>query len=177
MSGAETAILLCVPEAEPLVHEWRAKGDPSAAHGVPAHVTLLYPFLPAERVDAGVLAELEWFFKGVDSFPVGFDRVGRFEQHGVVFLQSGSDALGQLTRALARRWPECPPYSGEIPVDEVVPHLTIVQTDDRALRQSAANAVSPGLPVRFLAERAALWSCDDAGEWSETATFRFGPPE
>ena len=177
MAGLETAILLCVPEAEPLVHEWRAAGDPSAAHGVPAHVTLLYPFLPAERVDAGVLGELEWYFRGVDSFEVGFDRVGRFEHHGVVFLQPDSDALVQLTRALARRWPECPPYGGAVPIDDVVPHLTIVQTDDRALRQSAANAMSPGLPVRFLAEHAALWTCDDAGDWSETATFPFGPRE
>lgn len=177
MSGPQTAILLCVPEAEALVHDWRAKGDPSAAHGVPAHVTLLYPFLPAEQIDPGILAELEWFFRGVDSFPVGFNQVGRWEQSGVVFLKPDSDTLVELTRALARRWPECPPYAGEIPVQELVPHLTIVQTDDRALRQSAANAVSPGLPVRFVAEHASLWSCDDTGEWSETATFPFGPPE
>ena len=45
----ESAILLCVPEAEKLVHEWRLKGDPSAARGVPAHVTLLYPFLPGSH--------------------------------------------------------------------------------------------------------------------------------
>lgn len=53
----ETAVLLRVPEAEPLVREWRAKGDPSAAHGVPAHVTLLYPFVPsvaANAVSAGL---------------------------------------------------------------------------------------------------------------------------
>src|SRR4051812_32565116 len=61
----ESAILLAVPEAEPLVHEWRAKGDPSAAHGVPAHVTLLYPFLPVEAIDVGVTAELDWFFRGI----------------------------------------------------------------------------------------------------------------
>ena len=60
----ESAVLLAVPEAEPLVHEWRAVGDPSAAHGVPAHVTLLYPFLPSDQLDDGVIAELAWFFKG-----------------------------------------------------------------------------------------------------------------
>src|SRR6476469_1524984 len=131
----ESAILLAVPEAEPLVHEWREQGDPSAAQGVPAHVTLLYPFLPSEAVDDGVVAELEWFFRGIDAFPCEFTSVGRFEHVGVVFLQPSSDALTELTRALARRWPECPPYSGEVEVEDVVPHLTIVQTDDRALRQ------------------------------------------
>lgn len=173
----QTAILLCVPEAEPLVHEWREKGDPSAAHGVPAHVTLLYPFLPAASLDAGVTAELEWFFRGVDAFEVRFASVGRFEHAGVVFLKPESDALVQLTRALARRWPECPPYAGEIPIDEVVPHLTIVQTEDRAMRQSAANDMSAQLPLAALARSAALWVQGDDGEWSERASFAFGPPE
>jgi len=173
----ESAILLAVPDAEPLVHEWRAKGDPSAAHGVPAHVTLLYPFLPVEDLDAGVLAELEWFFRGIDAFQVEFSRVGRFEHAGVVWLEPGSDALVELTRALARRWPECPPYSGEIPIDELVPHLTIVHTEDRALRQSAANAVSPQLPLRVLLTQAALWVRDENDEWAQRETFDFAPPE
>ncbi|MCW2735627.1 2'-5' RNA ligase family protein [Nocardioides sp.] len=173
----QTAILLCVPEAEPLVHEWRLEGDPSAAHGVPAHVTLLYPFLPAARVDDGVLAELGWFFRGIDSFPVSFTKVRRWEDAGVVWIEPTSDALVQLTRALARRWPECPPYGGEIPADELIPHLTIVQTEDRALRQSAANAVSPGLPFHIVASSAALWQQDDAGAWAERASFPFGPAE
>ena len=173
----ETAILLCVPEAEPLVHEWRRKGDPSAAHGVPAHVTLLYPFLPLSAIDAGVLEELRWFFRGVDAFPVRFTSVGRFEHEGVVFLRPDSNALLEMSKALARRWPECPPYGGKIAVEELVPHLTIVETDDRALRRSAANAVSPGLPFRMTATEAALWAQDDNGEWSEHTTFPFGPPE
>ena len=173
----ESAILLAVPEAEPLVHEWRAKGDPSAAHGVPAHVTLLYPFLPVDRIDDGVLAELTWFFRGVDAFDVRFASVARWEHAGVVYLKPESDALVQLTRSLIRRWPECPPYAGDIPPDEVQPHLTIVHTDDRALRQSAANAVSPGLPLRVVAEQASLWTCDADWEWSIRATFPLGPRE
>jgi hypothetical protein len=173
----ESAILLCVPAAEPLVHEWRQKGDPSAAHGVPAHVTLLYPFLPVEALDDGVTAELRWFFTGIDAFPVRFGSVRHFEDAGVVWLEPESDALVQLTRALARRWPECPPYAGTIPIDELIPHLTIVQTDDRALRRSAANAVSPGLPFEIVASSAALWVQDGDGAWAERTSFPFGPPE
>jgi hypothetical protein len=173
----ETAILLCVPEAEPLVHEWRLKGDPSAAHGVPAHVTLLYPFLPLASIDDGVLAELSWFFRGVDAFPVAFTAVRFWASTGVVWVEPSSDALVQLTRALARRWPECPPYAGEIPADELIPHLTIVQTEERSLRQAAANAVSPGLPFRTVAHEASLWVQDEAGEWSEHTRFPFGAPE
>lgn len=173
----ESAVLLAVPEAEPLVHEWRAVGDPSAAHGVPAHVTLLYPFLPSDRLDDGVLAELGWFFRGVDAFSFDFNRVARWEHAGVVYLEPRSTTLIDLTRSLARRWPECPPYGGEIDIDELLPHLTIVHTDDRNLRQSAANAVSPLLPLRATAREASLWVKGETGTWAHRETFAFGPGE
>lgn len=170
----DTAVLLAVPEAEPLVHDWRGAGDPSAAHGVPAHVTLLHPFLPSAQVDAGVLAELKWFFQGVDAFDVAFDKVGRFEGEGVVYLAPSGPALTELSRALCRRWPECPPYAGAIPVDDVIAHLTIVRTDDRGLRQRAGDAVSPQLPLVARIATASLWACDDDGEWSQQQTFALG---
>jgi hypothetical protein len=31
--------------------------------------------------------------------------------------------------------------------------------------------------LRTTAVQAALWVCDDDGEWTERATFPFGPPE
>ena len=45
----ETALVIAVPEAEPLVSDWRAQHDWSAQRGVPAHITLLYPFAPIEK--------------------------------------------------------------------------------------------------------------------------------
>ena len=168
----ESAVLLCVPEAEPLVGAWRQKAVPSAAKGVPAHVTLLYPFVPAEQLDAGVFAELEWFFKGVDAFPLLFDGVGEFAEEGVVYLEPADRALADLTKALALRWPECPPYAGKH--DELVPHLTAVHTSDAALRAEASAALREGLPLQAVAAQAALWECDEHGMWSERATFEFG---
>lgn len=40
----ESALVVLVPEAEALVKSFRDRHDPSAAAGVPAHITLLYPF-------------------------------------------------------------------------------------------------------------------------------------
>ena len=49
MLAIESALVVLVPEAEVVVKPFRDKYDPSAAHGCPAHVTLLYPFkLPDE---------------------------------------------------------------------------------------------------------------------------------
>ena len=39
----ESALLVAVPEAEPLVGALRLVHDPSAAVGVPAHITILLP--------------------------------------------------------------------------------------------------------------------------------------
>jgi hypothetical protein len=74
--SGSTAVLLCVPEAEPVVHGWRSTGDPSASRGVPAHVTLLSPFLPADRIDAGVLF-LEPAGDGLDELAAAWPVGGR----------------------------------------------------------------------------------------------------
>ena len=43
-SPRETALILPVADAEPAVARWRLAHDPSAAQGVPARITPLYPF-------------------------------------------------------------------------------------------------------------------------------------
>lgn len=171
----ESAVLLCVPEAEALVGPWRDRGDPSAAAGVPAHVTLLTPFLPVDRLDAGVLAELAWFFRGVDAFEVRFHEVAEFPEAGVLYLDPAEGDLDDLATALARRWPETPPYAGAVAHPHA--HLTVVRSADAGLRGEAGNAVRQGLPLVAVVAQAALWTCDDAGRWSEAHVFELGAPE
>lgn len=171
----ETAVLLCVPEADALVGPWHEKGDPSAAAGVPAHVTLLYPFLDSEQVDAGVLAELTWFFAGVDAFAVTFADVADVQDSGLVYLDPQGHELDELAAALARRWPECPPYGGA--VDAPHAHLTVVHTPDEALRRQAAQTVRPELPLTATGHRAALWVCEQSNRWREAHVFELGQAE
>jgi hypothetical protein len=45
---SESALVVLVPEAEPLVGPFRERYDPSASAGMPAHITINYPFLPME---------------------------------------------------------------------------------------------------------------------------------
>ncbi|MEU6741541.1 hypothetical protein [Streptosporangium sandarakinum] len=58
MKPTRTALIVPIPEAEEAVGPFRAALDVSAGWGVPAHVTVLYPFLPPERIDSRVLAAL-----------------------------------------------------------------------------------------------------------------------
>ena len=56
-----SALIVAVPEVEPLVGDWRSRYD-NATLGVPAHVTLLFPFVPAAQLDDVLLGELEALF-------------------------------------------------------------------------------------------------------------------
>jgi hypothetical protein len=58
--------------------EHRARLDASARDGVPAHLTVLYPFLPAGLIDNAVLALLAGLFAGVRAFRFTLDRVDWF---------------------------------------------------------------------------------------------------
>ena len=56
VTASESAVLVPFPEAERVVSPYRARLDGAAALGVPAHVTVLYPFVPPPAT--GGVAEL-----------------------------------------------------------------------------------------------------------------------
>jgi hypothetical protein len=56
----ESALIIVVPEAERLVKPFRDRHDPSAKDGVPAHITLLYPFKPPAEINNSVLDKLNF---------------------------------------------------------------------------------------------------------------------
>src|SRR5512144_1866565 len=80
----QTALVVPVPEAEPAVRTWRERYDPAARAGVPAHVTVLFPFLHASLVGHGTCAVLDEIFGRHRSFEVRFETCGRFP--GVLYL-------------------------------------------------------------------------------------------
>lgn len=92
--------------------------------GVPAHVTILFPFLAPEDIDE---AALEQLFGRFAAFEVRFDRLERFED-GTLWLRPAPVApFVDLTAAVWQRWPAHAPYEGTH--DEVIPHLTVTTTD------------------------------------------------
>jgi len=112
-----------VPEAEPAVGELRLAHDSSAARGVPAHVTILFPFAPPALADEEAIAELLAPFR---AFDFALDRVELFEDGTTWLRPEPSWPFVDLTAAVAQRWPEYPPYEGAF--DEVIPHLTVSET-------------------------------------------------
>jgi hypothetical protein len=162
----ETALMVGVPEAEPVVARWRERFDSSAAFGVPAHVTVLYPFLRRDVVEEGALAEL---FAARSPFEVGFERCARFP--GVLYLApEPAGPLRALTDAVVARWPEAVPYGGKY---EPVPHLTVTDGADLAMMDAIEAELTGRLPVRTRAVEVELIAFD--GEtWRRAASFPLG---
>ncbi len=164
-----------MPEAESLVGRWREDWDPSAAVGVPAHITVLYPWLPPDDIDDEVHTRLAELFAGHEPFDYRLTEVRRFESD-VVYLAPEPDApFRALTDAVVERWPDRPPYEGAH--DEVIPHLTVVQTDDptrvEALAAEVAVGTEMGLPIAARGDSVALLVERD-GWWGEEARFPLG---
>ncbi|MFG3086894.1 2'-5' RNA ligase family protein [Streptomyces antibioticus] len=142
--AGQSGLIVRVPEAEPLVRAWRDRLDPSVRAGVPAHVTVLFPFLDASRIDDAVCAEIGEVLARHRSFEARFERCGRFP--GVLYLAPEPDTgFRRLTEAIVARWPEHPPFGGQFA--DPVPHLTIAQSQDEATVDQAEADLRTGLPV------------------------------
>jgi hypothetical protein len=72
----ESALVFLVPEAEALVGRFRDRHDPAAAAGMPAHITLLYPFKSPDAIDAAVERALRQCFAPFAPFPSSLRRPG-----------------------------------------------------------------------------------------------------
>lgn len=97
--------------------------DSSAPLGVPAHITILFPFAPPDNVDEDALGELLAAHPGFD-FELA--SVEHFDD-GVTYLAPiPSEPFAALTYAVAERWPGYPPYEGLF--EMVIPHLTVGET-------------------------------------------------
>ena len=148
-----TALVIAVPEAAEAVEGWLEKtvlNKPS--NGVPAHVTILFPFVPAEELDDETLAALRELCAGVEPFDFQLPGCARFP--AVLYLApEPAGPFRALTEAVVARWPEQLPYEGEF--EEVVPHLTVAEGED-ALLDAAEADVAPKLPIAARATEVVL---------------------
>lgn len=173
----ESALVLLVPEAEALVKPFRDLYDPAAAAGMPAHITLLYPFRPPDAIDATVLDGLQQCFASFASLPFALAAVRRFESpDAVLYLEPEPTApFRALTSAIWQRHPETPPYGGRHA--DIIPHLSVAHVADQAELDAIALRFAPAaaavLPIRAMATEVALMDTR-SGRWQVRTTFGLG---
>ncbi len=166
----ESALLIPVPESEPLVSDWRSLYDGSAARGMPAHITLLYPFVAPGEIDDELIEELGSHFARKRAFTYSYPTTARFP--GVLYLAPDADApFSKMISALEKRFPDCPPYGGLF--EDVIPHLTVGDCRNRldlALMNRMDAELMPQLPLEARASEVWLMT-SRRGRWRKRHVF------
>ena len=171
---AETVLMVVVPEAEGLVKPFRDRFDPSASVGAPAHITVLYPFLPPERIDKAVCDRLVACCAAQAPIDFQLTEIRRFDDEVLYLAPAPDEPLRQLTLAIWHLFPETPPYAGRHA--EIIPHLSVAWVDDAMLLDCIArdfsSTASAHLPISARASALALFD-NVSGQWQKRQSFSF----
>lgn len=171
--AARSALIVEVSEADRVVGGFRTTWDEAATLGVPAHVSVLVPFLPPDTIDPSVRTRLAGVFAGFTRFDASFPEAGWFGDRTLWLAPEPSETFRRLTTALVESFPDCVPYGGQH--DEVVPHLTVAQDAGRQEMERVEQQVRRSLPIRTTVSGVSLWAgTDEPGSWRRVTTFRLG---
>jgi 2'-5' RNA ligase len=160
----ETALMVPMPSVDPVVEGVRRVHDSSRAFGVPAHITVLYPFLDGPSEDA--LGELAEIVVTVPAFEVVFGEVRAFPGWVLWLAPEPDGPFRRLTAAVADAF-GCPPYGGMH--GEPTPHLTVAE----GVAPGAVDLGGLGLPLRDTADCVELIEFDGTA-WRRRRRFSLG---
>jgi 2'-5' RNA ligase len=173
MNEPRTALVVEVPEAAVAVDTWRERTSPAKpSKGVPAHVTILFPFVPAAELD-DVLDDLRALFARLPSFAFELRECRHFP--GVLYLAPDPpDPFVALTEAVAAAYPAYPPYEGVFA--EIVPHLTAAEGEHSVLAR-AEGEIRQLLPIPAEAREVVLLEEVDPelARWRTHSRLPLGP--
>ncbi|WP_340672107.1 2'-5' RNA ligase family protein (plasmid) [Saccharopolyspora sp. ID03-671] len=165
----QTGIVIPVSEGQPLLDAVAERFPDAVRTGVPAHLSLLYPFVPAAELDEHVVSTLTSIFAQHEPLSVKFAGIVRSD--GFVALRpEPADRVEALASAVRSRWPDVVPYDGRYDAE---PHLTVAMqtTEDRA--GSIERELLPGW-VPLSAELREAWLVEFDGQWQLRSRFILG---
>ena len=157
-----------------MVAELRLRHDESARLGVPAHITVLFPFIPPSELTPPALATLRHLFLARATFRFQLSSVGRFP--ATCYLQPDpSEPFVALTELLWQAFPAYPPFSGEFP--SIIPHLTVAHGSEPAagvVSKAVASALAQHGPIQSTCGSVVLME-NSSGRWSRMHEFPLAP--
>lgn len=184
VTDRETAVLVPVREAERVVSPHRSRLDGAAALGVPAHVTVLFPFVPPPEITPSVVDALAAAVASVSAFGCEFPATSWFGEDVLYLAPRPGEPFRALTRAICAAFPGYLPYGGAFA--DTIPHLTIGERERGGGRpagevggvadlRAAEAAVLPQLPVLAQVSRVWLMAGGSApGSWHTLAELPLG---
>lgn len=169
MEALESGLIIPVPESEPIVGEHRFRLDLSAQWGVPAHVTVLYPWMPPGEINEATHARLAELFAEVASFDFALGEIRWFRTDVVYAAPVPDTPFRELTRLVVDTWPQFLPYGGEH--GEPTPHLTIGDHGTATELAEASAAVARHLPLACAAREVWLMTGSAESGWARQAVY------
>jgi 2'-5' RNA ligase len=144
---AATAVVVPIFEADAAVGRWRRAHTRDGAEGMPAHITLIYPFVDEAHLDDAAVGALREVLAAFAPFDTRLTTFGRFDaDRPVLYVEpEPAGAYLDLMAAIAARFPDHPPFGGVH--ERVIPHLTVVETPDARVIASAEDEVARHLPI------------------------------
>jgi 2'-5' RNA ligase len=146
---SSSGLVLLTPDLDDRFGDLRAVHDPAARQGMPAHLTVLYPFMDPVKLNATRRARLADALRGFVGLELVFSKLGRFPE--VLWIApEPAEATVAMTRAIAAAFPDYPPYGGQF--ETVIPHVTVAMgegLDLGALEPEVRRRLSPPVVQRI----------------------------
>lgn len=170
-----SALVVLAAEAEPVVGEWRLRYQREAVErGLPAHLTILFPFVPATQIDDELLTELRRLYAPVRPFAFELASVESFRD-AAWLAPVPAEPFHALVGRARRAFPTLPPYGD--PEHVVVPHCTVGADDDpetvEAMVRDLREGLGPRLPIRCRATELVLLGEATDGTWARREAIPF----
>ena len=158
----ETALIFRV-ELPPELEELRRQSASGASEGLPAHITLLYPFVAPESIDSSLQARLTEIAMSHHRFT--YRLTGPHRWPNILYASVEPQTLCVALQAdLARAFPKHPLHGG---LFDFSPHVTIAEgaaaESATIVGHRAWNDLSEAAPMRaeaieFIVRTAGNWS-------------------
>ena len=169
-SIVQSTLLVPVLAAEPWVKDLRQRYDPIATVGVPAHITVLFPFISPDLITDDDLARATETFQRFRPFEFRLEQVDRFPE-SLYLVPEPDEPFISLTEAVVREFPEYPPYGGKF--TEIVPHLTVANRSAElsGIAEAELLEIMKGLgPIHAVCNVVELYE-NSSGYWRWAQSF------
>jgi hypothetical protein len=171
---AASCIVVPVPEVERAVDLPRREHTRDGADGMPAHITLIYPFVDDAELTPAHVDEVGKVVGRFPRFSFALTSVERFTHAAgahVWLAPTPAAPFVELVHALERAFPAYPSFAGEY--DSVIPHLTVAsRTSEEAIATVEAE-LADALPIEAYATTVYVM-VNDAGQWRTRSEHGLG---
>lgn len=149
---------------------------------MPAHITVVYPFAPADALDESAYDSLARVIAGRPGFSFALPTLMRFADGVLVLTVDPQGPFNALIGDICAAFPDFQPYGGQFTPEEVIPHCSIavagsypsgISEADERIFMGAEDELRPVLPIACSASE--VWLMADTSDgWVRLRTFPLG---